>query len=123
MRRAWIGVVAGLLAATLLVGVALTAYHVGRNHEVTTEVVSNGEVVHVVGGHWGYGPGPGFFLFPVLLLTVVLVVLVVRGRHPGGPWGYRGYGPWSPGGPSPALDDWHRRAHQTEGASTGTGEQ
>ena len=124
-RRAWMGVVGTLLAVSVTVGVAIAAYHAGQHHAATTEVVSNGEVVRVVGGHWGgwgYGPGPGFFLFPALLLGVVLFALVARGgRHRGdGPWGRPGYGPWA-GGPGPALDEWHRAAHAAPGPSSGSG--
>ena len=118
-RRVWVGVVAGVLAAMVVVSVAVGAYQAGQRSEPVTQVVrggvvgDGGEVVRVVGGHgWGYGPGPGFFLFP--LLGIVLVVLLLRGR--GGPGGWhRGCGPggygYGYGGRDEAMQDWHRRAH------------
>ena len=127
-RRIWIGVVSGLLAFVVLAGVAAGAYHAGQRHEVTTQVVTSGttaggEVVHVVGGHWGWGHGPGpfiFFPFFVIGLVVLLFALTRRRRWygPGGPWA-AGYGPWGPGPGGPAggvpaaFEDWHRRAHDT----------
>ncbi len=89
-----------------------------------------GQVVRVIedphwgGGPWGYGPGPGFFLFPLLGIGLV-VLLVSRARHGGygpGGWGPGGYGPggYGPGGgcgPRPSIDDWHRRAHEEQRAS------
>ena len=109
-RRVWTGVLAGLLAATVLGGVALGAYRAGRADDVVTRVGPNGEVVRVIDGRgWGHGPGPGFFLVP---LAIVLTVVLIRGwRGPGG-WGPPpGPGGWSPGGPEEAFREWHRRAH------------
>ena len=122
-RRIWIGVVAGVLAAMVVVSVAAGAYQAGQRSEPVTQVVQDGGqvvgdgdgVVRIVGGHgWGFGPGPGFFLFP--LLGIALVVLLLRGRGgpggwnrgcgPGGGYGYSGYG-----GRDEAMQDWHRRAH------------
>ncbi len=67
-RRVLTGVLAGVLAAGLLISVAFGAYRAGERREVVTRVAGDGEVVRVIdgGGHWGYGPGPGFFLFPLL---------------------------------------------------------
>ncbi|HMG44042.1 MAG TPA: hypothetical protein VK611_22105 [Acidimicrobiales bacterium] len=114
-RRVWTGVVAGLLAAAVLLTVGVGAYRAGQDDEVTqvvTERSEGGEVVRVVrDGDWGnhWGPGPGFFLFPLLIIG--LVVLFARGgrRHwHGYGHGYghdygRGYGPpWNrPCGPGP----------------------
>src|SRR5688500_5485992 len=103
-RRVWTGVVAGVLAAALLLTVGFGAFRAGQDDEQLTRVVetSEGEVVRVVGDGHHWGPGPGFFLFP--LLIVLLVVLVAKGRAhrwhgPGGygPGWHRGYGP-GPGG-------------------------
>lgn len=108
-RRVRTGVAAGVLAAAVLLGVAGGAYRAGQGDEVVTRTAGDGEVVRVVGGHgWGYGPGPGFFLLP---LAVVAVVLLVRGRHggPGGGW-RPPYGP-----PEDAFREWHRRAHAEQG--------
>ena len=77
-RRVWTGILAGVLAATVVLGVAGVAYNAGQRSEVVTRTVGDGEVVRVLGGYgWGHGPGGGFFLFP-LLLTVLLVLLLVR---------------------------------------------
>jgi hypothetical protein len=99
-RRVWIGILAGVLAATVLLGVAGVAYQAGQHHEVVTRTVGDGEVVRVVGGYgyggYGHGWGGGFFLFP--LLTILLVFLLFRGVRWGGyrgGWG-GGYGPCGP---------------------------
>jgi hypothetical protein len=123
-RRIWTGVVAGVLAASLLLAVGIGAYQAGRDDEVVTRVV-DGDVVRVVGDHgWGRGPGFGFFLFP--LLIILLVVLLARGRGWGGGWhrhGPYGYGPggrwgWGPEGPEDTFDEWHRRSHERAASTT-----
>ena len=112
-RRVWTGILAGVLAATVLLGVAGVAYRAGQGSEVVTRTVGDGEVVRVVGGY-GWGPGSGhggFFLFP-LLLTGLLVFLVVRAFRPGGPggrWG-GGYGACGPDR-GDHFEERHRRAH------------
>jgi hypothetical protein len=113
-RRVWTGIAAGVLAATVVVGIAGTAYRIGQRDEVVTRTVGEGEVVGVVGGHgWGHGPGPGFLLFP---LAVVAVVLLVRGRRgPGWGGGLPPYGP-----PEQFLREWHLRAHDEEQRTTPT---
>lgn len=132
-RRVWTGVIAGVLAATVLLTVGIGSYRAGQDDEVVSRTVENGEIVRVVdhGRHFF----PGFFLFPLLLIG--LVVLLARGgrRHGyahgyGGGWGYGpgpgwhgGYGP-GPCGPGPApgqgpddgpdarAQEWHRRMHE-----------
>lgn len=128
-RRVWIGIVAGALAAFLLLGVGVTSYRAGQDDEVVTRTVGDGEVVRVIerGHGWGFFPGP--VLFPLLL--ILLAVLLLRGRHhhgwhgrPGygyGPPGYArggwgpGSGPWGgPGadcGPADRMEEWHRHMH------------
>jgi hypothetical protein len=115
-RRVWTGIVAGVLASAVVLSIGFGAYRAGQRSEVVTRTVGDGEVVRVIDGGWGHGPGPGFFLFP--LLIVVLVVLLVRGgRHWHGGWGRPyGPGPWGPGGPDPAFEEWHRRAHEGHGS-------
>jgi hypothetical protein len=120
-RRIWTGVFAGVLAASVLLSVGLGAYRAGQHHEVVTRVAGDGEVVRVVDGDgWRHGPGPGFLLFP--LVGIGLIVLLV-GRHRGA-HGYGGYGGgWCGPGPGAGwgpesrearesrIEDWHRRAH------------
>ena len=123
-RRVWTGVLGGVLAAGLLITVAFGAFRAGQRHDVVTRVGGDGEVVRVIdgGGRWGYGPGPGFFLFPLLGIGLV-VLLVGRGRR--GHYGYGGRGGYGgPGGgcgPQSRMDDWHRRAHEESGATGATG--
>ena len=120
-RRMWTGILAGVLAATVLLGVAGVAYEAGQRNEVVTRTVGDGEVVRVVGGYgWGYGHGGyghgGFFFFP-LLLTGLLVFLLVRAFRGGG---YRGRGGGGYGGcgphPGDAFEEQHRRAHDRAAA-------
>jgi hypothetical protein len=117
-RRVLAGVLAGLAAVTVLVGVAATAFHAGRDR-VPAEVLRNGEVVRVVGyPHWG---PPFGFLFPLFWLLVLGIVLaLVLGRRRAG-WG--GYGPCGgAGGREAMLADWHRRMHEQSGSGVeGTG--
>lgn len=131
-RRVWTGVIAGVLAATVLLTVGIGSYRAGQDDEVVTRTVENGEVVRVV--DHGRDFFPGFFVFPLLL--ILLVVLIARGgrRHwyghgHGGGWGYGpgpgwrgggGPGPYGPeDGPEARWRDWHRRQHEGEPATTG----
>ena len=123
-RRVWTGILAGILAATVLLGVAGIAYEAGQRDEVVTRVAGDGEVVRVVGDRYGYGyggyghgwgHGGGYFLFP-LLLTGLLVFLLVRAFRGGGGWG-GGYGRGGGGcGPyqGDRFDERHRRAHDQD---------
>ena len=126
-RRVWTGILAGVLAATVLLGVAGAAYRAGQSSEVVTRTVGDGEVVRVIGGYggWGYGHGGGFFFFP-LLLTLLLVFLAVRAFRGGWGRGYGGYGGYAgPCGPGPdqRFEEQHRRAHDRVTATPGdTGE-
>ena len=119
-RRVWTGVVAGLLAASVLLAVGIGAYQAGQDRTVVTRTVGDGSdgvttgdgtVVRVVGHGWGYGPGPGFFLFP--LFGILLVFLLIRGFRGGwgGPGRWGGPGGW---GPHPGFEEWHRQAHEQE---------
>jgi hypothetical protein len=143
-RRVWVGVLAGVAAAVVLLFVALGAYRAGEENGEDTAVVETvqdqgelgdgngdgGEVVRVVDDDdrdrdWG----PGFLLFP--LFVILLVVLAVRaGRggwghgHRWGHYGHPGWGRYPPNGPpwrsegdprAAWLDDWHRRQHGEHG--------
>jgi hypothetical protein len=124
-QRVWTGVVAGVLAATLLLTVGIGAYNAGQDDNAVTRVVSDtdGDVVRVVDHGWGRGPGFGFFLFP--LFVILLIALLARGRGWRGGWhrhwGHHGYGP-GPGPygrePEETFDEWHRRSHERAAASS-----
>lgn len=121
-RRVWTGVLAGLLAATVLLAVAGAAYRAGQHHEVVTRTVGGGEVVRVVDGPgWGHGPGPGFLLIPVLGITLLVVALVWGRRRGRNGWPGHYGPPWSHVTPESAFEDWHRRAHSGAETSTTTG--
>jgi hypothetical protein len=111
-RRVWTGVLAGVLAAGVLLSVGLGAYRAGQRDEVVTRVAGGGEVVRVIDGDrgWGHGPGPGIILFPLLAIGLV-ALLVSRGR--GGGWCGPGPG-WGPQArmPQSSWEDCHRRAHE-----------
>jgi hypothetical protein len=126
-RRVWTGILAGVLAAVVLLGVAGGAYRAGQHHEVVTRTVTDGQAVRVVEGHgWGFWPGPGIFLFPLLVIGIVfLVSRAAPWRHgrwhgPYGPGPY-GPGPGHAGGPGGSWDDWHRRAHDEQAVSAAGG--
>ena len=117
-KRLWTGLLVGVLGAMALVAVGVGAFHAGERHTVTTVapvVGAPGEAVRVVGyGHWGPWGGPPFgFLFPLLIIG--LIVLLVAGRRRaywGRPWGPGPWGgPCGPGDKDAALADWHHRAH------------
>ncbi len=115
-KRVWTGLLVGLLGAMVLLAVGLGAYRAGEHHSsevrsepAATRVVpgATGEVVRVVEhGHWRGGP-PFGFLFPILIIG--LIVLLVAGRRRAY-WGGPG-GPYGPGDRDARLADWHRRAH------------
>jgi hypothetical protein len=137
-RRLWTGLLVGLLGAVALVAVGVGAFHAGERHTVTTVApvagAVPGETVRVVGyGHWGWGGPPFGFLFPLLIIGLIVVLVAGRRRAywgrpwgpgpwaagPGGSWGGGpcGPGPGGPGGRDAALDDWHQRAHGQQEAS------
>jgi hypothetical protein len=136
-RRLWTGLLVGVLGAMALVAVGVGAFHAGERHTAVTTVApvvgAPGETVRVVGyGHWGPWGGPPFgFLFPLLVIGLIVVLVAGRrraywGRPYGpGPWG-AGPGAWAggpcgPGGRDAGLADWHERAHAGEpGATTGS---
>jgi hypothetical protein len=124
-KKVWTGVLAGVLAAGVLLTVAAGAFRAGQRESVTVTRVAgdgpatDGGVVRVIDdGRWGHGPGPGFLLFPLLGIGLV-VLLVSRGRRGGygGPGGWCGPGPgagWAPETriPKSEMEDWHRKAHE-----------
>jgi hypothetical protein len=141
-RRIWTGVIAGVLGAVVLLTVGAGAYRAGQEDDVVTRVVNEGEpgeVVRVVGEHRDFFPG--FFLFPLLIILLVVLAFRAFGRgrgwHGGGWHGGWGHG-WHPGwhgpygpGPGPGgsddprarwFDEWHRRAHESEGGEVEGGQ-
>jgi hypothetical protein len=112
MNRNWlIGIGAGVLVAAALILVGAGAYRAGERNatdvEVVGEVVREGESVArtivIDGDGWHRGPGffPGFFVFPLIVLGIVLLVSARR-RAWNGPRRYY---------TDDELADWHRRAH------------
>jgi len=130
-KKVWTGLLAGVLAAGVLLSVGLGAFWAGQRESVTvTRVagdgkvidgpVTDGGVVRVIDdGRWGHGPGPGFFLFPLLAIGLV-VLLVGRGRRGGygGPGGWCGPGPERGWGPEARMEEWHRKAHEEPSPAT-----
>jgi len=111
-RRLWTGLLVGLVAALGLLAVGVGAYHAGEHHAEPVATVGpgsgtattpDGTVVRVVGyDRWRGGP-PFGFLFPLLIIG--LIVLLVTGRRRaywGRPWGPGPYG----------FTEWHRQAHE-----------
>jgi hypothetical protein len=107
-KRLWTGLLVGLLGAMALLAVGVGAFRAGEHHSEPVATVAPGaagEVVRVIDyGHWRGGP-PFGFLFPLLIIG--LIVLLVAGRRRAY-WG----GPGGPGACNPGLADWHRRAHE-----------
>lgn len=118
------GIIAGLVAAAVLVGVGAMSYRVGMHHDPMM-VRGSGDVVRVVGGwHGGWHGGAPFGLFFFLVLAGLVIFAVSRHHRYGvGPYGpgWWGPGPGSGHGPGPGgegreamLAEWHRRAHQPD---------
>ena len=108
-RKLLIGIGVGVLMAAALLAVAVGAYRAGernaRDIEVAGEVISGdgGSVTRaIVVDDWHRGAGffPGFLVFPLIVVGIVLLVSSRRRAWYGPP---RYYGA--------ELDDWHRRAH------------
>jgi hypothetical protein len=106
------GIVAGLLAAAVLIGVVAVSYQAGRNDEQVVQVVdgeTTTQVIEYVGHrHWGWGPGFGIFFFLIPVLLIVLLVGTIRRRR----WNSWHYGP-------SGLDRWHQEAHAAVVATAG----
>lgn len=126
-------VLAALALIGVLVAIGLGVYDAGVSAGMAQQgaaVASGAPVVVYPGpyvGHWGWGPGFGFFGIFFWILGIFLVFALIRaafgfgrGRGPGG-WG-RHYGYYDrPGGPEDHLEDWHRRAHETSGGAGESG--
>jgi hypothetical protein len=112
MNRKWLaGIGAGVLVAAALVIVGIGAYRAGERNatdiEIAGEVLGEGEsatrAIIVHDDSWHHGPGffPGFFVFPLVIIGIVLLFA----------WGRRAwYGPRHYDTDA-ELTEWHRRAH------------
>jgi hypothetical protein len=118
-RKILAGIAAGLLTMAVLISVGVGAYRAGersdRTVEVVGEVVANGEgttrtvLVPADGYGWhggGHGPGPGFLLFPLIVIGLVLLFASRRGSWRGGPYRCRR------DHHDDELREWHRREHE-----------
>jgi hypothetical protein len=120
-RKILAGIGAGVLTVAVLVTVGVGAYRAGERSDRTIEVVGtavdNGEgtartvLVPADGYGWHdgwHGPGPGLFLFPLIVLGLVLLFASRRGG-----WrGPRHYG-------DDELREWHRRQHDEPATPAG----
>jgi hypothetical protein len=116
----WLGAILGLM-------VVLAAGAIGFALGSATTIPAGTTVTHVA---WGW-PVWGFPFFPLFgfLFLVLLIALVARGarraawagRGPAGPgpWGWHAAGAWTPEAGDPPVrmfEEWHRRAHGSDGA-------
>ena len=115
MKRNWmIGVAVGVLVAASLLIVGIGAYNAGQRNAETVEVVTATEsagrtvLVPVDGwrGGWHGGWGPGFLVFPLIVIGLVLLFSARRRSGWGPPWRYGDEG----------MCEWHRRAHADDQA-------
>ena len=120
-RKILAGIAAGLLTTAVLVSVGVGAYHAGersdRSVEVIGELVTNGEdtsrTVIVPSGDWNdgwnggwHGPGPGFVVFPLVVIGLILLFASRRGGWHGS---YRYHDHRRR---DDELREWHRREHE-----------
>jgi hypothetical protein len=120
-RFGFFGVLAVIVLALLIGGVA---YSLGLAAGQTVAVAAPGApgtVVYPVGYYHGFGWGFPFFGIFGILLFFLFIGLIVRAFRPR-PWGGPGRGWGGPGGWSgrpddvppqfrPMLETWHRQAH------------
>jgi hypothetical protein len=108
-----IGIGVSVLVAASLLVVGIAAFNAGQRHREVVEVVSAGEpagqAVLVPVGAWrgGWHGGPGFVVFPLVVIGLILLFSARRRGGWGGPGRWSGYGPDD----DRQLQDWHRRAH------------
>lgn len=144
--RAIVTFLLGLLFVGILVGAGVGIYQAGLAQGVVDAGrVPAGAVVPVAGYGYGYGFHGGFgflgLLFPILFLFLIFGLIRAafsRGRGWGPGWGGRGYwgkgygpgfgGPGGSMGPDAwreerdrQISDLHRRLHDEEAGSGGTG--
>ncbi|MDQ3738329.1 MAG: hypothetical protein M3337_04085 [Actinomycetota bacterium] len=115
-KKVLTGIAAGLLTTAAFLIVGIGAYRAGQRSDRTVEVVgelaTNGEgsggTLLVQTDSW-HGPGPGFLLFPLIVIGV-LVLFASRRRGWHGPHRYG----------DEELHQWHRRQHGDEPATPTT---
>ena len=112
MRRGlWIGVVALMVAAGILIGVA--SYHAGETHGIN-EAARSDQIVRVVGGHYDGFPF-GILVFPLVIFGFFALAGARRRRWTavgsGGP-GHWGPGKW--GYDQERVQEMHRRLHEQD---------
>ncbi len=119
-RKILAGIAAGLLTTATLLIVGIGAYRAGERSDRTVEVVgqvaSDGEgttrtvlVPATVGWHGGWhGPGPGFLLFPLIVIGLFLLFASRRGG-----WHGRAARLLA----TTSSGEWHRRQHSDEPAA------
>ena len=110
MNRKWLlGIGTGVLVTAALILVGAGAYRAGeRNSNDVAVIREGGETVRtVIVDDWHRGSGffPGFFVFPLIIIGIVLLVASRRQAWYGPRPYHDGYGP------NGSLDEWHRRAH------------
>jgi hypothetical protein len=101
-----------ILAIALLVGVGMSAYHMGVAHGLAAGGQLAAPGTH--GRGMAFWPGPwGFFpWFPFFpLIGILFLLLVFRGLF------WWGRGGWACGRYPSDLDEWHRRAHASSAPS------
>lgn len=103
----------------LLVAIGIGSYNAGVTAglaDTGTAVASGATVVYQHGpyvGHWGWGPGFGFFGFLFWILAFFLIFALLRAAIGWGRYGRRDWGEHHGryNGPRDHFDEWHRRAH------------
>ncbi len=118
-KKVLTGIAAGLIVTATLTMVGLGAYRAGQRSDQTVQVIGEGSAPTLVvprGGYdgwYGHGHGPGgggFFLFPLLILGLVLFFAARRRggcRAYGGPGGYAPRHRWD----DADMQAWHAQEH------------
>jgi hypothetical protein len=133
--RSLFRVIAALAVVALVVLIGFGIYNAGVSEgmaEAGRQAVASGAPAPVYAypgpyaGHWGFGFG--FFGIIFWIVGIFLVFALLRaafgwGRWRGGPgYGYgHDHGWGGPGGPGGRLEDWHRRAHESESGASKPG--
>ena len=111
--------VLALVAVVVAIGVGV--YNAGLTAGIAQQgaAIASGQPTVVYPGpyygHWGWGPGFGFFGIFFWILGIFLIFGLIRAAFGWGRWRGDHHGRY--GGPRDYLEDWHRRAHD---AGSGT---